>query len=161
MWLYLALYLPWSMHGACTDHLFSMSLQHVFYSNITWTCTQASYKFPPAPPQALLTRMAGMMQRMSNAVWMGDNAMGWLVATGHLVAVCKAAACRVPCVPCAPPVASHAPRPSHPMHPAHHVPCTLPITSYAPRLSRPMHPAHRVPPPSPLCPTWTLGCVPH
>ena len=84
MWLYLALYLPWSVHGVCTDHLFSTSLRHVFYSDITWTCTQASYKFPPAPPRALSMRMAGAMQRTSNAVWMGDNAMGWLVATGRL-----------------------------------------------------------------------------
>ena len=137
MWLYLALYLPWSMHGACTDHLFSMSLWHVFYSNITWTSTQASYKFPPALPWALLTRMAGMMQRTSNAIWMGDNAMGWLVATCHLVAICEAAARHIPRVPCTPPVASHAPHPSRPTCPACRVPCAPPIASHVPHPSHP------------------------
>ena len=139
MWLYLALHLPWSVHGACMDHLFSTSLWHVFYSDITWTCTQASYKFPPAPPWALLMRMAGTMQRMSNAVWMGDNAMEWLVATGHLVAICKAAAHHVPHVPRTPHVprirpacAPHAPRPSCPMCPTRCVPCAPPIASHRP-----------------------------
>ena len=121
MGLYLALYLPWSVHGACTDHLFSMSLWHVFYSDITWTCT---HKFPPVPPRALLTRMAGTMQRTSNAIWMGDNAMGWLVAVWLPFAK-------------RPPVASHAPRLSHPTCPTHRVPCAPPIASHCPR--------HRVP----------------
>ena len=153
MWLYLALYLPWSVHGACMDHLFSTSLRHMFYSNITWTCTQASYKFPPTPPRALLTRMAGTMQRTSNAVWMGNNAMGWLVATGHLVAICEAAACHIPCVPHTPPIVSHVPRPSCPTCPTHHIPCAPPIASHAPRPSRPTALA--------IVPTRTLDGVPH
>ena len=127
MWLYLALYIPWSVHGPCTDHLFSTSLRHVFYSDITWTCTQALYKFPPAPPWALSMRMAGTMQRTSNAVWMGDNAMGWLVATGCLVAICEAATYRL-----SRPPASHAPCPSRPMRPTCRVPCALPIASHCP-----------------------------
>ena len=98
---------------------------------------QASYKFPPTPPWALSMRMAGAMQRTSNTVWMGDNAMGWLVATGCLVAICKAAAHRVPCIPRAPPIASHAPRLLHPTCPTRCIPCTLPVASHCPR--------HRVP----------------
>ena len=151
IWLY-------TSHGPCMVCAWTICFLHLFGMCSTPTSLghahRPSYKFPPGPPWALSTRMAGVMQRTSNAVWMGDNAM----VSGHLVAVCEVAAHRIPCTP---PVVSHAPCPLCPMHPARCVPHALPIASYTPCLSRPTALAIMSHTDTSLCPTQTRSCVPH
>ena len=136
------LYLPWSVHGACMDHLFLCLFGTC--STPTLRCAhRPSYTSPPAPPRALdlslaIVRIMDLLGNETARKW----AMPVIGASSH-----------TPCHRTSP-VTSHTPCPSCPTHPTRHI-------LHAP-LSRPTCPTvapHPSPPTRPARTALAATCV--
>ena len=137
------LYLPWSVHGACMDHLFLRLFGTC--STPTLICAhRPSYTSPPEPPWALDLSLGivHIMDLLGN-----ETARKWAVPV--IGASSHTPHCRTL------PITSHRPCLSRPTRPTHQIPHALPVTSHTPCQSCPMRPTHRVlraPPSRPTCP---------